>query len=222
MHNACLMLKRNLVSLCTKGAEDPAKFLKFTAALGWVLSCMAQVGAIVINDKIPTKEKKFLIPQEITDGIVNVSLFWFVTSKAESLGKIAVLSGRVMTDTIAKVDKKLLQKGAKLTLNSNPKELTSLYNEMRANINEVCPAGLKRFESFYKGFGTMVSLAGSVIAGNILTPIVRNKLAAVSQKSMASKTPENLPVKPIMTNPPNPSPVNYFSLAQNHYSNMKV
>ena len=57
-------------------------FLKNIAVIGWILSSAAQTCAVIFNNDIPQKEKKFLVPQEILDGIINCTLFWFITSKA--------------------------------------------------------------------------------------------------------------------------------------------
>ena len=53
-------------SLMRSFGEDPGKMLLHTGTLGWILSSLAQVMAVVLNDKIPKKQKTFLIPQEIT------------------------------------------------------------------------------------------------------------------------------------------------------------
>ena len=78
------------------GLADRANFLKNIAVIGWVLSSFAQTCAIVFNDKIPTKEKRFLVPQEIFDGITNATLFWFITSKATDFGKTLILKKKII------------------------------------------------------------------------------------------------------------------------------
>ena len=60
--------------------EDPAKMLIGMAAMGFVLSSMAQCFAIKINDKIDKKKKNFMLAQETADGVVNIGLFLGITS----------------------------------------------------------------------------------------------------------------------------------------------
>ena len=38
--------------------KDPAKMLLHTGAFGWILSSIAQVAGVIVNDKIPTEQKK--------------------------------------------------------------------------------------------------------------------------------------------------------------------
>ena len=61
-------------------ANDNAKFLFLTAALGWFLASAAQTFGIITNRKIDKDDKKFLIPQEIGDGAVNIGLYALITA----------------------------------------------------------------------------------------------------------------------------------------------
>ena len=63
-----------------KYGKDPGKMLIHTGVIGWVFSSLAQVAAIVINDKIPKEQKMFLIPQEIADAGVNIASFYLITN----------------------------------------------------------------------------------------------------------------------------------------------
>lgn len=59
-------------------AEDVGKSLIHLGAFGWFLSSAAQLGMIVRNKNIDKKEKQFLIPQEIADGVINVGLYYTI------------------------------------------------------------------------------------------------------------------------------------------------
>ena len=81
--------------------DDPSKMLIVTGAIGWGVSSLAQIGAILFNPKISDKEKSFLIPQEMSDALVNIASFLVITnsvkiftSKLFSTGKIAPKSVR--------------------------------------------------------------------------------------------------------------------------------
>ena len=60
--------------------ENPGNMLVHTGVLGWILSSLAQVSAVVFNDQIPKEQKSFLIPQEIADAAVNIISFYVITS----------------------------------------------------------------------------------------------------------------------------------------------
>ena len=60
--------------------ENPGTMLVHTGVLGWILSAMAQVSAVVFNDKISKEQKSFLIPQEIADAAINIISFYVINT----------------------------------------------------------------------------------------------------------------------------------------------
>ncbi len=61
-------------------ADNTDKFLTDTAAIGWLLASLANMCGAMFNKKIDPKDKKYLIPQEMADGITNVGLFYLLTN----------------------------------------------------------------------------------------------------------------------------------------------
>ena len=53
----------------------------------WFSPLCLLVFAIAINDKISPKEKMFLIPQEIADGMVNVGLYYSICQIIKNIGR---------------------------------------------------------------------------------------------------------------------------------------
>ena len=70
-----------------KTSESPADMLFYTSILGWALSSAAQVVAVVCNEKLSKKEKSFLVPQEIFDGVLNIGTYALVTVNAINFAK---------------------------------------------------------------------------------------------------------------------------------------
>ena len=118
---------RNIITkLAQQGLNDRANFLKNIAVIGWVLSSLAQTCAVVFNDKIPTKEKRFLVPQEIFDGITNATLFWFITSKSTDFGKSLILKKKIIPANLTNALKNYVPKGKTIAqLKNNFLELFS-------------------------------------------------------------------------------------------------
>ena len=83
-----------------KYGENPGTMLVHTGALGWILSSMAQVSAVVVNDKISPEQKSFLIPQEIADAFINIVSFYVITSSFKNLASKLVSSGKISTKPI--------------------------------------------------------------------------------------------------------------------------
>ena len=174
--------------------KDTSKMLVVTGTLGWALSSIAQMGAILFNPKIDFEQKSFLLPQEFLDAVFNVGAFFAITtltkksiSKLASTGKIAPRKVRdylnkhkdLYHDKVGKLDFDLdtvLKGDAKF-----PKE--SYYT--------------------YKNYVTTVGTVGaSVLSCNIVTPILSNSLAADVQKEYKNKRKEVLQSQP-------KTPVNY-------------
>ena len=67
--------------------NNNASFLFVTAALGWVLASAAQTFGLAANKDLTKEEKKFLIPQEIADGAVNIGMYSLAAEKIAKPGK---------------------------------------------------------------------------------------------------------------------------------------
>ncbi|MDD3594441.1 MAG: hypothetical protein PHX18_07430 [Candidatus Gastranaerophilales bacterium] len=172
MNKLMLFGKQLLDKACEQGVNNRAAFLKNVSTVGWVLSCLAQVGAIIINDKIPSKEKKFLIPQEIMEGVVNVALFWCLTSRATDWGRKLVLTKKFIPKSLAPHLKDFKPKSFKVE---------KLQQEFFNHVRKTCPNNFAEAHNAIEGIGLITSIIGSVVACNLVTPIIRNKLASIYQ-----------------------------------------
>jgi len=171
--------KNLLTKFCQQGVADRANFLKNIAVIGWFLSSAAQTCAVIFNKDIPAKEKKFLVPQEIFDGIVNCTLFWFITSKATNLVKKLVLTKKVLPKKIASLMS---------NFSSKLKNVDDLKKAFLGYLGKVGgSADIKLADEAIEGMGVLSGIAGAIISNNICTPIIRNNLAAYYQKRELSK-----------------------------------
>lgn len=158
--------------------KNPGKMLVHTGVIGWILSSAAQVCAIMINDKIPKEQKMYLIPQEIADALVNIVSFYAITQTFTSTALKLVNTGRWLPKSVKGI---LENKGlaAKIgTKNFNAYEHLS-------------PVAKKRLDLFKNGIDVIATTAGSILSCNIVTPIIRNEIAAKRQKDSIAKMGEN-------------------------------
>lgn len=164
--------------LYKKYGEAPGKMLVHTGVLGWFLSSAAQVTAIVINDKISTKDKLFLIPQEVADAAVNILSFYIVTNTFKFVGSKLVSTGKLSTPKIQKYikDHNLTDKVGKVS--------TDIKSGMTGDIRE-------HYTDFKNGVDVISSTVGSILSCNIITPILRNRYAANKQKEILAKKNSN-------------------------------
>ncbi len=66
--------------------NDAGKSLIHLGAVGWFFSGLAQIVMIAGNKNIDKKEKKFLIPQEISDCAINVGLYYTICQTIKKTG----------------------------------------------------------------------------------------------------------------------------------------
>ncbi len=69
-----------------KYADDAGKSLIHLGAVGWFFSGLAQIVMIARNKNIDKNEKKFLIPQEISDCAINVGLYYTICQSIKKSG----------------------------------------------------------------------------------------------------------------------------------------
>lgn len=153
--------------------ENPGTMLVHTGALGWLLSSLAQIFAVAVNDKISPEQKSFLIPQEFADACINILSFYLVTSSFKNFASKLVSSGKLSTKSIRNA---LTKQGIK----------DSMIGSADFNIGKLNNIP-KDYKPFKNGVDVIASTAGSIISCNVITPILRNEYGAVRQKQIVSK-----------------------------------
>jgi len=158
-----------------KYGNNPGRILVHTGVIGWVLSSIAQIFAIVINDKVPKEQKMYMIPQEAADAMVNIISFFAITQLFNSASLKLVNKGKILPKSVVEHLNKLNiknvgKKGFDVLKNGNlTSELQTTFNNFRNGIDVI---------------GTTI---GTILSCNIVTPLVRNQIAANSQKSAMTR-----------------------------------
>ena len=167
-------LQKCLEFLYEKFSDNPPGMIIVTSVTGWALSCLAQIIAVAVNPKIKEEQKVFLIPQEFNDALVNIGAFLTITLLTKSTVSNLFKTG------------KFAPKSVKEFLNKKP-ELKNKIGKLDLNLDEVLAKsepGIYKTYNTYKSFGTTVATIGaSILAANVVTPIIRNKMASRVQKS---------------------------------------
>ena len=196
-------------SLYRNYGENPGKMLVHTGVLGWILSSLAQVSAIVFNDKISMEQKSFLIPQEIADAGVNILSFYLITSSFKRIASKLVSTGKLTTSPI----REFLQKTG----------INHKNNKYIGNVSFNIEKDLPNFQDikseyrpFKNGIDVIASVVGSIISCNLVTPVIRNQYAAKKQKQAIARMKE---LEPKIINPKGISIEDYQKLSAMKYSN---
>lgn len=237
--------------LFNKFSNDLAGMLLVTGTLGWVFSAAGQIFGIATNKKVSKEKKRFLIPQEIADATINILSFYFVTRTIQSSAKKLVSSGKIITPEIKKfceencisliknkkekinIGKSILDKvksieSTKETCKDFSIDIPDVKNkQISEKIKELNEFYDNKYARFETGIGVIGNVIGAIVSSNIITPLLRNPIAAYKQKQLnAQEHMKNTQItQPYPMNKPNQnvSPVySYPSRALTGSSSMKV
>jgi hypothetical protein len=158
-----------------KFSEDAPGMIITTSAIGWLASMAAQVLAITMNPKIKEEQKVFLIPQEFNDALLNIGTFLVITLFAKNTVSRLFSTGKFASKSV----KEYIAKHPKIYEGKIGKVGFDLGNSLKHADKSI----YQNYET-YKNLGTTVATVGAgVLAANVITPIIRNKLASRVQKT---------------------------------------
>ena len=138
----------------------------------------AQITAVLTNKKLPEDKKKVLLAQETADGLANTFLYVCFTSILTKLISKKVMSGKILSSEISDN----ILRYSKQTKKSIPDVIKAMTQENPDKIYD--SVTIKNFTSFHSGIKMLATIAGSVLAANIATPIVRNYTGNYYQKKV--------------------------------------
>ena len=168
--------------------ENTSIMLIVTGSLGWILSSAAQLGAIVNNKKISNEKKSFLLPQEFMDGFINVGTFLFTTIVFKKGIEKLVKTGKILPESV----RTYLEKNKDLYKDKIGKFDFNLDKVLKNNEANAPYETYKTYKNFVTTMGTV---GASVLACNVITPVLRNKTASNVQKNYI-EIKNNAPVYP--------------------------
>lgn len=167
--------------------KHPGEFLLISGMISWAASCVNQIVAIALNKKIPKEQKYFLVPQEITDGIVNVTLFALFTRSFTRVGERLVETGRLLPKNVRTKLKAFNNELGKPDFDIE-KKVPVLEETNSSGFNKT---DFHKYKDFHKGIGFIFSTIGAIISCDFVTPFVRNKIASARQKAALEKDKSN-------------------------------
>lgn len=177
-----------LTWVADKFSRNASKMLIATGVVGWALSSLAQIGAILFNPNISKEQKSFLIPQEFADALVNIGSFFAITqvtrktvSKLFSTGKFASTKVRAFLD-------------------KNPKLYKDQIGKITFDIDKIIEKQplfpKKEYYATKNFYTTLATVTAGIISSNIVTPIIRNKMANKMHKNYVDMKKTEVEQKP--------------------------
>lgn len=175
-------LQKGLQWVYNNFKKNTATMLVVTGTIGWGLSSLAQIGAVMFNPKISREQKSFLVPQEFLDAVVNIGSFFLVTQATKKIISKMASTGKIAPTKVREF------------LNKN-KVYGDQVGKLSLDLDEV----LKNESKFpkdsyytYKNFATTVGTVGaSILSSNIITPVLRNTMASDIQKKYLNNRPQS-------------------------------
>lgn len=167
---------------------DVGKSLIHLGAIGWFFSSAAQLAMIASNKDIDKKEKKFLIAQETSDGVINVGLYYTICQCIKKFGENLIEKTKYITQSTSDIVQNF-----KNTSVSTSEFVNSTAEELRARGIIKKGSSKGNLSDFYKGLRTVfeTKILGQpdlIPDTSVLKPVVDNILS----KQTAEKTLEML------------------------------
>ena len=229
-------------------SKDNGALLVHLGALGWVLGSAAQIGVVLGDKSIDKEQKRFLLPQEGADAVVNIGMYYSICELIKRGADKLVEKGALLTDDVAKAisqiatannqnldlkdwkkifTKEELKKNLTKLL-SEPESLDSIKNlsiDEKAKAKELAKAALESLEGHKDNVGVIAAIAASVLACNIVTPYVRNIVASKIQKHVTHEEAVQIRKTQIKENITtiNPLPLSFKAFnGYNTFSKVKI
>lgn len=174
-------LQKSLEWVYQSFKKNTATMLVVTGTIGWGLSSLAQVGAILFNPKIKKEQKSFLVPQALWDAAINIGAFFLITQSTKKIVSKMASTGKIAPAKVREF------------LNKN-----EVYNKKVGKLDLDLDEVLKNETKFpkdsyyaYKNYATtMGTIGASVLSSNIVTPVLRNYVASDMQKKYLNNRPQ--------------------------------
>lgn len=163
-------ISRHIAKTAEFNIRKPEKFVDYTCAIFSGFAYTTEGLSFALNKKLPKEERRFLFFQELAEGAVGISLFLLLSSKFKKIGEKLVDKALILPDTLP--NKFRTPEMVKRILTQDDK-YTRILNE------------------FKKNMGLAASLTGIIVVFNIITPIIRNKIASYFQQKKLQKESSN-------------------------------
>ena len=190
---------KNAAGMIAKLSEHMDVIYILSSVAGWLLSTYAHLKAIKSNDSYSDKQKKFMLTQEKLDAGINIGCFIFLTFAVRgAVGKLVAEGRSFLPKSISQL---LAARGLSDQLGKGVqvKDLLSKLGNSVEITNKV-----DDFNRHTANMKTMAALVSGVVASNIITPFLRNEVAAYRQnrKIGKNKNVPNTTVRPLVINKP--------------------
>lgn len=151
---------------------NPSGMLIVTTVFGWVTASTAQIISIARNPKYTNEQKNFLLPQELSDAAINIGAFFAITTASKKFALKMFQTGKL----VPKIVREYLNKNENLR-----KQVGKLDFNLDKYAKEDKLFPKNEYECCRDLFTTGVTVGAGILSSNVITPIIRNKMASNMQ-----------------------------------------
>lgn len=194
--------------------ESSGKMLLLTSIFGILASSFAQTGAILFNKKYTDSQKAFMIPQEMTEGLVTVLSIFFITKPIQKFANKCFKSGKILSSEMVDYLKKndLIEKRGKADFDFSKSVKNIIENieksdafiratsVQKENLLESHTKVLQDYEIMLDATSAIATTFAAMTSSAIVSPLLRNHVAskfqAASLNNAKKQTEQEQIVKP--------------------------
>lgn len=163
-----------------KYSKDVGRLITNATVFSMASACIAQMLAVVFNKDIAKEQKKYLVPQELADGAINILLSYILIGTVSTISKKFVSTGKWATPAI----KKCVEKHALPDEVQMGKISTNLEDVFETKSKEVQEEFDVCYGNFKNGISMGATTLASIAACNFIAPFGRNEFASWQQKRL--------------------------------------
>ncbi len=167
-----------------------------TSMTGIAFSCIAQTFAIFINKKYSVSQKAFMVPQELTEGVISIASMFAISKPCQKAASKIMKSGKIFTKDMATYMKKydLIGKRGEYDFDFQ-KSVKSIISKIE-NSDEFIKSNackqeeflaehhniIKEFNAVSDATSAFATTAGSIMSTALISPLLRNYVASYYQQ----------------------------------------
>ena len=175
-------IKHSLGRLAGASTTKMGDIIIFTTVAGWMASSAAQVYGIATNKNYTHEQKKYMINQEVWDAITNIGLYFGITKSLTWITSQMVKSAKLAPKSIVDFMRR-----------TGIAQNRGVFGFDVTQARGFEQAGLRGTYDAFKCFADATAATiGGVISSNIITPVVRNHIAAHRQNQYKSRNMANM------------------------------
>lgn len=174
--------KRTLGRLAGASTTKMGDIIIFTSVAGWMASSAAQVYGIATNKNYTHEQKKYMITQEVWDAITNIGLYFGITKSMTWITSQMVKSAKLAPKSIIDFMRR-----------TGIAQNRGVFGFDITQARGFEQAGLRSTYNAFKCFAdASAATIGGVISSNIITPVIRNQIAAYRQNKYKARNMANM------------------------------